>query len=155
MSEYTSLFDSVSLCFSKGLGAPIGSILVGSNRFIDKARWFRKSIGGGIRQAGVISAAARIAVEEVFGLEPNGGGKLKDAHIKARKVADMWTSRGGKLLYPAHTNMVWVDIKAAGLRPSDLAEIGKQKGLRLGQARIVLHYRRFLNTYSSGLCANQ
>ncbi|KAI9041742.1 threonine aldolase family protein [Aspergillus affinis] len=139
--EYTSLFDSVSLCFSKGLGAPIGSILVGPTRFIDKARWFRKSIGGGIRQAGIISAAARVAVEEVFGPEPNGGDKLRNVHVKAQKIADMWTSRGGKLLYPVHTNMVWVDIKAAGLQPTDLADIGKQKGLRLSETRIVVHHQ--------------
>lgn len=141
LPEYTSIFDSVSLCFSKGLGAPIGSILVGSSCFINKARWFRKSIGGGIRQAGIISAAARIGMEEVFGPRPDGGGKLRGAHIRARKAADMWTSRGGKLLYPVHTNMLWVDIKAAGLLPSDLANIGKQKGLRLAETRIVMHYR--------------
>lgn len=143
LSDYASLFDSVSLCFSKGLGAPIGSIIVGSKEFIDRARWFRKSIGGGIRQAGVIAAAARVAVEETFGPDPNGqGGKLKETHVKAKKVADMWTSRGGKLQYPVETNMVWLDLEAAGLGPNDLAAIGAQKGLRLMGGRIVIHYRK-------------
>lgn len=142
LSDYASLFDSVSLCFSKGLGAPIGSIIVGSKEFIDRARWFRKSIGGGIRQAGVIAAAARVAVEETFGPDPNGqGGKLKETHVKAKKVADMWTSRGGKLQYPVETNMVWLDLEAAGLGPNDLAAIGAQKGLRLMGGRIVIHYQ--------------
>lgn len=146
LADYASLFDSVSLCFSKGLGAPIGSIIVGSKEFIDKARWFRKSIGGGVRQAGVISAAARVAVEDTFGPDPNGkGGKLLESHIKAKKVADLWTSRGGKLSYPVHTNMVWLDLESSGVGPNDLAEIGKEKGLKLSGGRIVVHYRELPN----------
>ena len=90
LPEYTSLFDSVSLCFSKGLGAPIGSIIVGSREFIKKARWFRKSIGGGARQTGVIAAAARVALNETFGTDPKGQtGKLAATHKKAKRVADM------------------------------------------------------------------
>ncbi|KAL4892558.1 pyridoxal phosphate-dependent transferase [Aspergillus ambiguus] len=142
LSEYASLFDSVSLCFSKGLGAPIGSIIVGSAAFIKRARWFRKSIGGGVRQAGVISAAARVAVEETFGPEPNGkGGKLAETHARAKRVAEMWTSRGGKLLHPVETNMVWIDTESSGLGPNDLAEIGEMKGLQLLGGRIVVHYQ--------------
>ncbi|KAJ9252151.1 hypothetical protein DTO207G8_4984 [Paecilomyces variotii] len=142
LSDYASLFDSVSLCFSKGLGAPIGSIIVGSEEFIKRANWFRKSIGGGVRQAGVISAAARVAVEETFGPGPNGeGGRLKDTHAKAKKVADAWTSRGGKLQKPVQTNMVWLDLEASGLGPNDLAAIGDQKGLKLSGGRIVIHYQ--------------
>ncbi|GAD98986.1 conserved hypothetical protein [Paecilomyces variotii No. 5] len=142
LSDYASLVDSVSLCFSKGLGAPIGSIIVGSNEFIKRANWFRKSIGGGTRQAGIISAAARVAVEETFGPGANGeGGKLKDTHAKAKKVADAWTSRGGKLQKPAQTNMVWLDLEASGLGPNDLAIIGNQKGLKLSGGRIVVHYQ--------------
>ncbi|KAF9883872.1 hypothetical protein FE257_002715 [Aspergillus nanangensis] len=142
LPEYAGLFDSVSLCFSKGLGAPIGSIIVGSTEFIKRARWFRKSIGGGIRQAGVISAAARVAVEETFGPGPNGeGGKLAETHVKAKRVADMWTSRGGKLLHPVDTNMVWLDTDSSGLGPNDLAEIGKVNGMQLLGGRIVVHYQ--------------
>jgi threonine aldolase len=143
LPDYASLFDSVSLCFSKGLGAPIGSIIVGSKEFIDRARWFRKSIGGGTRQAGIISAAARVAVEETFGPDPNGeGGKLKQTHVKAKQVADMWTSRGGQLEHPVETNMVWLDLAASGLGMNDLAEIGNQKGLRMLGGRLVIHYRK-------------
>lgn len=142
LAEYTSLFDSVSLCFSKGLGAPIGSIITGSKEFIKKARWFRKSIGGGTRQAGVISAAARVAVEETFGPDPHGQeGKLRDTHAKARRVADLWTARGGKLQHPVHTNMVWLDLDASGVGPNDLAEIGKEKDMKLSGGRVVVHYR--------------
>lgn len=145
LAEYVSLFDSVSLCFSKGLGAPIGSIITGSKQFIKKARWFRKSIGGGTRQAGVISAAARVAVEETFGPDPHGQkGKLPDTHAKAQRVADLWTARGGKLQHPVHTNMVWLDLDASGVGPNDLAEIGKEKDMKLSGNRVVVHYRKFL-----------
>ncbi|OQE36970.1 hypothetical protein PENCOP_c011G02432 [Penicillium coprophilum] len=142
LPEYTSIFDSVSLCFSKGLGAPIGSIIVGSEEFIKKARWFRKSIGGGARQTGVIAAAARVALTETFGTDPRGQtGKLAATHEKAKRVADLWTSRGGKLQCPLHTNMVWLDLEASGVGPNDLAEIGQQKGLRLLGGRVVVHYQ--------------
>ncbi|KAL4799904.1 pyridoxal phosphate-dependent transferase [Aspergillus venezuelensis] len=142
LSDFTSLFDSASLCFSKGLGAPIGSIIIGSEAFIKKARWFRKSIGGGTRQSGVIAAAARVALDETFGPDAHGHqGRLKNTHAKAKYVADMWTKRGGKLQVPVHTNMVWLDIEASGLGPNDLAEIGKEKGLKLLGNRIVVHYQ--------------
>jgi threonine aldolase len=149
LPDYTSIFDSVSLCFSKGLGAPIGSIIVGSDTFIKKARWFRKSIGGGARQTGLIAAAARVALDETFGPDAHGQqGKLRETHVKAKRVAEAWTSRGGKLTHPVHTNMVWLDIEASGLGPNDLAEIGKEKGLKLLGNRIVVHYRKFLTTQS-------
>ncbi|KAL2817446.1 pyridoxal phosphate-dependent transferase [Aspergillus cavernicola] len=142
LADYASLFDSVSLCFSKGLGAPIGSIIVGSNAFIKKARWFRKSIGGGARQTGLIAAAARVALDETFGPDPHGHqGKLRETHIKAKRVADMWTNRGGKLASPVQTNMIWLDIEASGLGPNDLAEIGQDNGLKLLGNRIVVHYQ--------------
>lgn len=143
LAEYTSLFDSVSLCFSKGLGAPIGSIVVGLKPFIDKARWFRKSIGGGTRQAGVIAAAARVSVEETFGPDPHGRqGKLPQSHANAKRVADLWTSRGGRLQYPTETNMVWLDLEYSGVGPNDLAEVGQDKGLKLSGNRIVVHFRK-------------
>jgi threonine aldolase len=141
--EYASLFDSVSLCFSKGLGAPIGSIIVGSQAFIKKARWFRKSIGGGARQTGVFAAAARIALDETFGTDDHGKtGKLPATHAKAKQVAELWTSRGGKLQYPVHTNMVWLDLEASGVGPNDLTSIGQEQGLQLLGNRVVVHYRK-------------
>ncbi|KAL1955892.1 hypothetical protein VTO42DRAFT_7965 [Malbranchea cinnamomea] len=142
VTEYASLFDSVSLCFSKGLGAPIGSMVVGSRDFVKKARWCRKAMGGGTRQAGVISAAARVAVEETFGRGPNGeGGKLRRGHEVARSIAEMWTSRGGKLAYPTETNMVWLDLDAAGISAPDWDELGRKEGLKLMGNRLVIHYQ--------------
>ncbi|BDD55498.1 hypothetical protein MAP00_001009 [Monascus purpureus] len=142
LSDFCSLFDSVSLCFSKGLGAPIGSIVVGSERFIQQARWFRKSIGGGTRQLGVLSAAARVAVDEVFGTGPNGeGGKLRNTHHLAKKVADMWIQRGGSLQFPVQTNMVWLDLLKAGLGPNDVSTIAAEHGVKLSGNRIVIHHQ--------------
>ncbi|KFY70590.1 hypothetical protein V499_09056, partial [Pseudogymnoascus sp. VKM F-103] len=92
LEEYTRCFDTVSLCFSKGLGAPIGSILLGSKEVVKRARWVRKSIGGGLRQSGVVAAAARVGVEETF-----LGGKLKRGQEMAKRVGEMWESRGGRL----------------------------------------------------------
>ena len=64
VADITRNFDSVMFCLSKGLGAPVGSMLVGSREFIDKARITRKLLGGGMRQAGVLAAAALVALED-------------------------------------------------------------------------------------------
>jgi threonine aldolase len=76
---YGKIFDSISICFSKGLGAPVGSILIGSNNFIYKARRIRKVFGGGMRQAGYLAAAAIYAIE-------NNVRKLKDDHRRAKEL---------------------------------------------------------------------
>lgn len=142
LPDYTKEFDSVSLCFSKGLGAPVGSILVGNAKFIKHARWVRKSIGGGLRQPGVVTAAARIAVDETFGKGPNGeGGLLKQSHIAAKRIAKIWTDMGGKLDKPTETNMVWFDLDDVGITGDEFAELGKTNGLRLLGGRLVVHYQ--------------
>jgi threonine aldolase len=143
LTEYCKEFDSVSLCFSKGLGAPVGSVLVGTKKLIKQARWVRKSIGGGLRQPGVVTAAARVAVDETFGKSPNGeDGILKRSHITAKKIADVWTSLGGQLAQPTETNMVWPDLADANCSASDFVEIGKKHGLRLhAGGRLVVHYQ--------------
>ena len=142
LPDYTKEFDSVSLCFSKGLGAPVGSILLGKKDFIKRARWVRKSIGGGLRQPGVVTAAARVAVDETFGKGPNGeGGLLKQSHVTAKKIAKIWMELGGKLEKPTETNMVWLDLEAAGIDGVAFSELGKSKGLKLLRGRLVVHYQ--------------
>jgi len=137
LQEYCECFDSVSLCFSKGLGAPIGSIIVGTEVFRERARWIRKSIGGGMRQAGVVSAAARRAVEETF-----LAGKLQESHEKARQIARLWEGYGGKLVYPVETNMVWLDLDAAGVNIETFREEGAALGLKFMMGgRLVVHYQ--------------
>ncbi|KAI6365957.1 hypothetical protein MCOR25_005193 [Pyricularia grisea] len=146
LKEYGACFDTINLCFSKGLGAPCGSILVGPKDVIDNARWVRKSIGGGLRQSGVLTAAARVAVEETFGKGDSGeGGLLKHTHALAKEVEAMWVALGGKLTYPVHTNMCWLDLDAAGISGPRFVEIGKEEGLKLGQGRIITHYQIWQN----------
>jgi threonine aldolase len=142
ISEFCRCFDSVSLCFSKGLGAPMGSVIVGSTAFIKHARWVRKSIGGGIRMSGVIAAAARVAVDDVFGHGPTGeGGKLKETHARARQIAATWQQMGGKVGCPVQTNMVWLDLKHAGLSAETFVAISKKHGLKTRGGRLVVHYQ--------------
>jgi threonine aldolase len=81
VSRLTSGFDTVMFCLSKGLGAPVGSMLVGSKKLMDRARVFRKALGGGMRQAGVLAAAGLIALEEM-------PGRLHEDHANARMLAE-------------------------------------------------------------------
>ncbi|KJY00906.1 threonine aldolase like protein [Zymoseptoria brevis] len=136
LKDYCACFDSISLCFSKGLGAPIGSIIVGTKAFTARSRWVRKSIGGGIRQAGVITAAARVAVEDTF-----LGGKLQACHARAKQIGELWESYGGKTTNPVETNMVWLDLEAAGVTADQFIEMGQKAGLRLLGGRLVVHYQ--------------
>ncbi|KAK4462101.1 pyridoxal phosphate-dependent transferase [Cladorrhinum samala] len=146
LTDYASCFDTVTLCFSKGLGAPIGSVLVGDKAVIKHARWVRKSIGGGLRQSGVVTAAARVAVDETFGKGPNGeGGLLRDTHTLAKEIAKIWTDLGGKLAHPVHTNMVWIDLDDAKCPAGRIEALGKEAGLRLMGGRFVIHYQIFQN----------
>lgn len=144
--DFSACFDTVTMCFSKGLGAPIGSILVGPRDVITHATWIRKSLGGGLRQAGVISAAARVAVDETFGSGPNGeGGLLQHSHALAVEVAKMWTDRGGRLRYPVHTNMAWLDFPASGVDEKLFAELVAAEGLKMCSERVVVHYQIYQN----------
>ena len=136
LREYADCFDSLSLCFSKGLGAPIGSIIVGTRSFIKRARWIRKSIGGGLRQAGVVTAAARVAVEDTF-----VGGKLKASHDRAREIAALWESHGGRLSNPVETNMVWLDLQHAGVSVDKFVAEGEKFGILVAGGRLVVHYQ--------------
>jgi threonine aldolase len=142
LPDFCREFDSVSLCFSKGLGAPIGSIIVGNTSFITHCRRIRKSIGGGTRQAGVISAAARVAVDENFGIGPTGeGGRLRDSHQRARGIEQLWVKKGGKLAHPVETNMVWLDIADCGVSADEMAEMAAEEGIKGRGGRLVIHYQ--------------
>lgn len=136
LKEFCAEFDSISLCFSKGLGAPIGSIILGTKAFIKRSRWIRKSIGGGLRQAGVVAAPARVAVEETF-----LGGKLTQSHENAKKIQKIWTDLGGKLQYPVDTNMVWLDLEAHEIEIDHFIELSEQYGVKVRGGRFVVHYQ--------------
>lgn len=88
--EYSACFDSVAMCFTKGLGAPVGGVLVGSKDFIKRARWIRQSIGGNLRQAGVLTSAAQAAVDGNF---PRALGKVCHIIILIGDIQDDLSSR--------------------------------------------------------------
>ncbi|KAJ6444860.1 threonine aldolase [Purpureocillium lavendulum] len=142
LPEYCSYFDTISLCFSKGLGAPVGSMLVGTEETLKHARWVRKSIGGGLRQPGVVTAAARVAVDETFGKTPDGSdGLLRKSHEMARRVEALWEQFGGTLVHPAHTNMCWLDLEAAGCSEDRFVQLSEEVGLKVMGGRLVTHYQ--------------
>jgi threonine aldolase len=104
-TDYTQYADSVAMCFSKGLGAPVGSIVAGSNAFVDRCHRFRKMFGGGMRQAGILAAAALYAVE-------NNIERLAEDHANARHLAEAITELPGIGLDPAEveTNIVIFEV---------------------------------------------
>lgn len=133
---FTAGFDSISLCLSKGLGAPVGSVLVGDEGFIAKARRLRKMLGGGMRQVGILAAAGHHALDHNID-------RLADDHARARNLAAALASVDGVDvdIDTVDTNMVYMHLPrshCAGLKPY-LAE----KGIVISPAkqafRLVLH----------------
>ena len=106
-------FDSVSVCLSKGLGAPVGSVLVGSQALIDKARRWRKVTGGGWRQAGLLAAAGIYALDHHVT-------RLADDHRRAAYMAGCLREISGVNLLGQFTNMVYVDVPAGRLKDLDV-----------------------------------
>jgi threonine aldolase len=129
--EITQHFDSVSVCLSKGLGAPIGSVLCGSNELIAKARRLRKMVGGGMRQAGLLAAAGLYALEHQVE-------RLAEDHANAAFLAKGLTELGYQV-EPVQTNMVYVQI---GDRAEALKAFCAERGIVLSAAsrlRMVTH----------------
>lgn len=140
--ELGSCCRALSLDFSKNLGAPMGAMVLGSAGLVARLRRLRKSVGGGMRQAGVLAAAARRAVEENFGPGlTDTRGVIGHSHVVARAVGAMWTSRGGCLLRDVETNMVWLDLKKAGVSVAEWNEAGRRHGLKLDGKRMVVHHQ--------------
>ncbi len=129
-------FDSVSVCFSKGLGAPVGSTLCGSREFIARAHRIRKMAGGGMRQAGVLAAAALYALE-------NNVARLAQDHALALQLANGLTGIEGLQVEPPHTNIVFVDLVGeARARSAELIPFLKTRGVLatgLYRLRFVTH----------------
>ncbi|PRP80351.1 hypothetical protein PROFUN_11920 [Planoprotostelium fungivorum] len=106
LKELTQHFDSVSLCLSKGLGAPVGSVLVGSRKFIERAKQYRKLFGGGWRQAGVVAACGLWSIENVFP-------KMNDDHTNALLLHEGLLKLGFEAVKP-DTNMIFIDSTKLG-----------------------------------------
>jgi len=111
------LFDSVSVCFSKGLGAPVGSALVGSRELVARAKRVRKMAGGGMRQAGLLAAAASYALDHHVA-------RLSEDHANARRLADGLAGIEGVAFAPPASNILFVDLAPALVRSRTAAKWG-------------------------------
>lgn len=122
--DYAARADTVSVCFSKGLGAPAGSMIAGSSEIIAKARKIRKILGGGMRQAGILAAAALYALE-------HNVDRLREDHENAGSFADRLSRDGGRSLWcePVETNIVIVDVGPSGKSAADVIAGLKAKGI--------------------------
>jgi threonine aldolase len=105
VAELARPFDTISVCLSKGLGAPVGSVLVGGAEAITRARRLRKALGGAMRQSGVLAAAGLFALEQQVA-------RLAEDHANARRLAEGLGRIEGLTVTPPETNMVWVDVAA-------------------------------------------
>ncbi len=114
VAEMTGKFDSLQFCLSKGLGAPVGSMIVASREFIERCRPIRKMLGGGMRQAGVLAAAGLVALE-------HGPGRLQQDHDNARILAQRLACIRGIVLDAAkvQTNIVIFSVKPSGLSSAE------------------------------------
>jgi threonine aldolase len=117
VAQLTAQADTVMFCLSKGLGAPVGSLLVGSTELMDRARIYRKALGGGMRQAGILAAAGLIALEQ-------GPQKLAEDHANARFLAEGLAPVGGIKIDPAkvQTNIVMCEVSGTGMTSYELAQ---------------------------------
>jgi threonine aldolase len=116
VAQLTTKADTVMFCLSKGLGAPVGSLLVGSAELIDRGRLYRKALGGGMRQAGILAAAGLIALEQ-------GPAKLAQDHANAKFLAEGLAQVPGIKIDPTkvQTNILICDIAGTGMNSSDLS----------------------------------
>ncbi len=124
VAEMTKKFDSVQFCLSKGLGAPVGSMIVGTRSFIERCRSIRKMLGGGMRQVGILAAAGLIALE-------NGPKRLHIDHDNAKFLANQLAEIPGITLDPAKvkTNIVIYGVKQAGWSSADYLQALSKRGV--------------------------
>jgi threonine aldolase len=139
VAAYASRAEAASVCLSKGLGAPVGSVLVGSMELIREARVWRKRLGGGWRQAGVLAAAGLYAV--AHNVE-----RLADDHANARAIAEVLADAAPGSVKPdqVETNIVVADLAATGRTVAEVVTAAKEAGVLVGgvgatQLRIVTH----------------
>jgi len=135
--QYGAIFDSISICLSKGLGAPVGSLLLGKSAYIKKARRVRKAFGGGMRQAGMLAAAGLYALE-------NHVERLAEDHNHAQLIATVLVEKDfvGEIL-PVETNILLFEVKSKYTAHSLVAAL-QEKGIATiamtpTQVRMVLH----------------
>jgi threonine aldolase len=137
LATYGALFDTLSVCLSKGLGAPVGSLVIGSAERIARARDIRKRMGGGMRQVGILAAAGRYALDHHIG-------RLADDHAKAARLASALGEFG--IVDPAtvRTNLVPLDLTTSTLDAPTLGALARDRGVLVSvlgprTARLVTH----------------
>ena len=137
--EYGKYFDTISVCFSKGLGAPVGSIMISDKERIGKARQWRKMYGGGMRQVGVLASACHYALDNNIKL-------LKIDHQRAKLIAKAIASIAPNLINPEHvdTNIVGLDLTGLKITAAELSSWLQEKGILTGALgpkylRLVTH----------------
>jgi threonine aldolase len=137
--EWASTFDSVGVCLSKGLGAPVGSVVAGTKDFIHLAHHYRKRFGGGMRQAGIIAAAGLYAIQ-------NHRERLVEDHARARWLAEEISDVTGLLVDPseAETNIVYLRLTDEASPPARWVAALKEENVLLAQTghrelRVVTH----------------
>ncbi len=140
VKELTANVDSLSFCLSKGLSAPVGSVVCGSSEFIAEARRARKVLGGGMRQTGVIAAAGITALEEMVD-------RLAEDHENARRLAEGIARIGGLSIEPAkvQTNIIYFELDEERMTPTELVTELNKTGVKLlavgpRRLRAVTHY---------------
>ena len=138
-AEYGKHFDTISVCLSKGLGAPIGSVMLSTKERVAEARIWRKRYGAGMRQVGIIAAAAHFALD-------NNIDRLADDHARAKKIAVALAAVDASLVDPAKvvTNIVGLDLSSLGITAAELSARCKEAGLWISAlgphyARLVTH----------------
>lgn len=136
LREITQHFDTVSVCLSKGLGAPVGSVLVGSAEQMRRAHRYRKMMGGGMRQAGVLAAAGLVALRE-------GPARLAEDHRRTRELAEALVTAGYAVnLDTVQTNIIYAQIEGAEQKAAAWAEAGVlSNALSHDSVRFVLHHQ--------------
>jgi threonine aldolase len=134
LKDWATCADSVSCCLSKGLGAPVGSLLLGGASFIAEARRARKLFGGGMRQAGILAAAGLVALRD-------GRARLADDHRRAARLAEGFGAIEGVQVVPPETNMIYLSIPGRAMAAQE--ELGAAGVLALAidddRMRFVLH----------------
>lgn len=140
VKEYGREVDSISFCLSKGLAAPVGSLLVGNEDYIKKARKIRKMLGGGMRQAGIIAAPGIVALTKMVS-------RLEEDHKNAKKLALGLESIEGLSIdmESVQTNIVVVDVSNTGLDSASFTSLAKEKSILVSMfgprtVRFVTHY---------------
>ncbi|KAF5525795.1 putative low-specificity L-threonine aldolase [Colletotrichum aenigma] len=135
LKAYAACFDSLSICLAKGIGAPMGSVILGSKQFIERAKWFRKMFGGGTRQPGMMAAAALEALNYTLP-------RMSKVHALTKATAAKIEELGYKFALPVQTNMIVLDLAAVDIPAAAFVDYCAKRRLAVfPNGRVVLHHQ--------------